>query len=807
MWEKLAHIILRNRIVLVVSIFIITGIMGFMAKDLRPTYKFKPPVSKTDSAVVEFEKFQKYFKSEAQVFVLALEDVKIKEYKNYNKWVDLINKVRTIEGVETILSFDNFVQLEYDTANNVFTTNESYNNYPSIHNQNDLNNYFDNLKNFPIYNGVLFVDSSDVFVSAISLNTEIMNTAKREVLVADIVKKIDEFQEKTGIHIKKSGLPYIRVTNAVKIKSEIGFFIGLAMLVVGFILFLFFRSLTATFFSLLVVSIGVIWSLGTMAILNFPITILTSMIPPLIIVIGVPNCVFLLNKYHYEFQNHGNKLLALKRVIIKVGNASFMTNLTTALGFGTFILTGSNMLIEFGIVAFLNIILVFFISLIIIPSFYTGLKPPKAKHLRHLKRNWMNYIIQWMIEIVQTRRRSIYLSAAAVCIFGVIGIMQIKTSGTITDDVSKDDPMYLDMKFIESKLKGVLPMDITIDTKRKNGVLKTSNLKRINKFQQHLETYPDISKSNSVVDLLKYGRQAFFQGDVFYYDLPTKTEKNWILSAIKKTGNQLENSEDEKASAINLNSVVDSNLQIARVSMFIKDVGSKRMDKMKEQINQELDKTFPPNKYETSITGSSVLYYKGTKYLVDNLYQSLGLAIIIISFIMAILFQSWRMVIVSLLPNLLPLILTAGLMGYLGIVIKPSTILVFSIAFGISVDDTIHFLAKYRQELKNNKRGTLKPAILAAIRETGVSMIYTSIILFFGFSIFMASDFGGTVALGMLVSIALLVAMVSNLILLPTMLMSLDLSQIKKSIYDPLVESIDEEDDIELESLKIEKKN
>jgi predicted RND superfamily exporter protein len=219
------------------------------------------------------------------------------------------------------------------------------------------------------------------------------------------------------------------------------------------------------------------------------------------------------------------------------------------------------------------------------------------------------------------------------------------------------------------------------------------------------------------------------------------------------------------------------------------------MERIEENLQTKINKVFPAENYSVIMTGKALVFQKGTTYLVKNLAISLSLAIFLIALFMAYMFRSLRMILVSLIPNVLPLVITAGLMGYLGVPIKPSTILVFSIAFGISVDDTIHFLAKYRQELKaNNWR--IKKSVYAALRETGVSMFYTSIVLFFGFSVFTISSFGGTVALGALVSATLLFAMLSNLLLLPSLLLSLERNIANKEVLkEPSINIIPEEDE------------
>ena len=509
-----------------------------------------------------------------------------------------------------------------------------------------------------------------------------------------------------------------------------------------------------------------------------------ALIPPLIIVIGVPNAIFLINKYQQEVKKHGNQAKSLQRVISKIGNATLMTNVTTASGFATFIFTKSQLLQEFGIIASINILGIFILALLIIPIMYSFLPLPKEKHLKHLERKWIDAIVNWMEFIVKNHRFEVYAATIVLIIASMIGVYMIKISGSLIEDMPKGKQFFKDIVFFEEEFGGIMPLEIVIDTKVEKGVMKLSTLKRMNKLDETIDEIPQLSKSISILNLVKYSKQAFYGGNPKYYQLPTNQEKNWILSYAK---NATSNSDL-------LKNFVDSTGRYARITTFMKDIGTSKMKVIEERIHQKIEKEFPKEKYHVTMTGKALVFLKGTNFLINNLVVSLSLAILLIGIFMAFLFRSFRMILISLMPNIFPLLITAGLMGYLGIPIKPSTILVFSIAFGISVDDTIHFLAKYRQELKaNNWR--IKQSVYAALRETGVSMFYTSIVLFFGFLVFTISSFGGTIALGGLVSVTLLFAMVSNLLLLPSLLLSLEKKIAnKKTFKEPTLDILTNED-------------
>jgi predicted RND superfamily exporter protein len=592
---------------------------------------------------------------------------------------------------------------------------------------------------------------------------------------------IQSYEKETGINIRVSGMPYIRTLNAQNIVDEIGLFVLGATLITSLIFFLFFRSFRATFISLIVVAVGVMWAFGILGWLGYEITVLTALIPPLIIVIGVPNCIFLINKYQQEIAKHRNQAKSLQRVIAKIGNATLMTNLTTASGFATFILTNSKILKEFGTVASINIIAIFLLSLLIIPITYSFMPRPNKKHLKHLKNKTVDYFVTWMEHKVREQRINVYIVSLLGLIIGITGIYQMKISGSLIEDMPKSADFFKDILFFDDSFNGIVPLEIWVDSKRENGIVKPATLRRMNSLQETIGEIPELAPPLSVVNAVKYAKQAYYNGNPNYYALPTSQENSFIYPFL--------NNSNSKSQL--LTGYVDSTGQFGRITTYMKDIKTSRMEEIETDLIESIYKIFPKDRYGVQITGKSLLFLKGTKYLINNLILSLSLAILLIALFMAFLFRSFKMILISLIPNLLPLIITAGVMGFTGIPLKPSTILVFSIAFGISVDDTIHFLAKYRQELIANG-WKINKAVFAALRETGISMFYTSIVLFFGFSVFMSSNFGGTQALGGLVAVTLMMAMLANLILLPSLLISLEdsISNVKV-LKEPKLEILD----------------
>lgn len=792
-WDVVARLILRNKIAILIGIIAITIFFSLQWKNMRFTYTEANLLPDDHAVNLVYQNFLDIFGEEGNLIVLGVKDSTLFTVEKMNAWNKLSDRFKAFDAVDAVISLKDLQKLVKDDVNERFVLEPFIKD--SISSMEQLDKLQDELFNqYPFYDNFLFNKETKTIRTAIYMKKSIVNTsARKDFVFDDFMPIIAEFEKANNLDVRVSGMPYVRTLNAQNIVDEIGIFIAGALLVTSFIFFLFFRSFRATLISMIVVCLGVMWTFGIIGLLNYEITVLTALIPPLIIVIGIPNCIFLINKYQHEVKTHGNKVRSLQRVITKVGNATLMTNITTASGFATFILTESTLLKEFGIVASLSILAIFILCILIIPIIYTFLPYPKDRHLEHLNKRWIGGFVNWMERMVKERRITIYITAIILLVASVIGIYQIKISGSLIEDMSKESEFFADIRFFEEEFNGIMPLEILIDTKRKKGATKLATLKRMDELEQLIIETPELSKPISIVGLAKYAKQAYTNGNPKYYQLPTSQENLFISSYIKNSASNVDL----------LKSFVDSTGQYARITTFMKDVGTDKMERIEENLQTEIDKTFPKDKYEVTITGKALVFQKGTKYLVKNLAISLSLAILLISIFMAYMFRSFKMIIVSLIPNLLPLVITAGLMGYLGVPIKPSTILVFSIAFGISVDDTIHFLAKYRQELQAN-HWKIKKSVYGALRETGVSMFYTSIVLFFGFSVFTISSFGGTVALGALVSATLLFAMLSNLLLLPSLLLSLERNIANKEVLkEPSINIIpsddDDDDDFEID--------
>ncbi len=796
-WELIARIVLRNRILMLSIILAITALLAMQWQNIRFTQTEANMLPDDNIVNIEYKAFLNKFGEEGNLVVIGFQDNTFFTPKAYSAWVKLMNSLKDDKAVDLVISINDLKKLQKNESL------EKFDLLPFVdENKTTDKVYLEKIKkelfnDLPFYEGLLFNKKSGTIRSAIYLDKKIVNTsARKDFILKTLVPAVEAFEKETKIDLRVSGMPYIRTLNAQTIIGEISIFIGASLLVTSLLFFFFFRSFRATLISIIIVIIGVMWSFGFLGLLNYEITVLTALVPSLIIVIGIPNCIFLTNKYHQEYKVHRNKVKALQRVTTKVGMATLMTNLTTAIGFATFVASNNELLLEFGIVTSINIMALFFLCIIVIPIFHSYIPAPKDRHIEHLDRGYVKSFMGWILRNVKESRFSIYVVAVSLLVISIIGIYKMRVSGSIIEDMPKKEAFFQDIIFFEKEFDGVMPLEIMIDTKRKKGVMKLSTLKRMEELEKAIDEIPELSKPISIVNVVKYSKQAYYNGNPDYYELPNSQEQSFILSYAKNATN------DSKENL--MKSYVDSTGQFARITTFMRDENGDAIPKIEAEIRKEANKIFPPNQYNVSITGKALVFQKGTGYLLDNLLSSLLFAFFLTALLIGFMFRSFKMILVSIIPNLLPLLLTAGIMGYFGIPLKPSTILVFGIAFGLSVDDTVRFLAQYREELKKNN-WKIRKSVYATFADAGLSMFYTSIVLFFGFSVFMLSSFGGTVALGGLISLTLLFGMLSNLMLLPALVLTLNKTLANEQEFiEPKIDIIEHSDE-EIDNLEKKK--
>lgn len=798
MWSSLAKFILTYRLYLIITVGLTTVFFGSKIPELELSYDFANVVPPNDPDKVFLNEFKERFGEDGNVLVVGMQDSSLYQPTNLRRFKYMSEEMQRIKGVKGVLSLPLLQRAYNDSENRKFALEPIFDDIPE--NQAAVDSLLQVALDQKIYSRQLFNEANGATLMLLTIDVDILNSSKRNGLMDDILLAGSQFEEKTGIKLHYAGIPFVRSVMTTKVQSELKMFLILSVVVTALILLFFFRSFNAVLFSMVVIGVMIVWSLGSLAVLDYKITLLTGLIPPIIVVIGIPNCIYLLNKYHQEYYKNGDQMQALSHIIQRIGFVTLITNFTTAIGFLVLVFADIAILKEFGIVAGINIFATFIVSIILIPSIFSYLKAPSKRHLKHLESRPLDKVLTGFDLLVHRHKYSVFVITALIVGVSIFGMMKIKSVAFMVDDIPEESQVKRDLAFFERNFSGVMPLEIVIDTGNPKGIMNLRTLQKVEAFEAFLDEQKYLSPPVSIVSFLKATRQAFYNGQPQFYELPNNRDRSFILP-------YLQNNEESAALS---RSFVDSTGQFMRISMKVADIGSLKMDSLIQHvIRPEVEAKFgESSKINVQLTGTTLLFIKGNEFLIQNLRSSLLIAFAVIAIIMALLFRNARMIVISIIPNLVPLCVTAGLMGYFGIPLKPSTALIFSIAFGISVDDSIHFLAKYRMELFANNFFVAK-AISKSLRETGSSMIYTSIVLFFGFIIFAFSEFGGTVALGILTSTTLLFAMFTNLILLPSLLLAFDDGKYPKDEH-PLIEHYDEfyteseDEEIDLSLIEVE---
>lgn len=776
MWYSIGRFILQYRLSLLLLLALVTVFMGWKASQVQLSYDFTRALPTDNQKYKEYQQFLRTFGADANTVVVGIQTDQMYQPAFFNAVSELHQQLKKINAVTGVLSIPEVVGLRNDSASGKLVSEKLF--HPPYNNQAALDSSRQIFETLPFYRSFLYNPQTGSYLMGINVNKDTMNSKSRTRLMNDISRELANFEKATGTTLYVSGLPYIRTIVGNKIKAEMNWFLVGSLVLSVITLFLFFWSFSTTLMSLLVVGMGVIWSLGTIVLFGYKITLLTALIPPLVVVIGIPNCIYFLNKYHTAYLETKEKEKALITMVGRMGIVTLFCNIAAAIGFAVFALTRSDLLKEFGAVAGINIMALFLISLIFIPAVLSYLPPPKDKHVRYLENRWLKQFLVNIERWAFNHARWIYGITLVVLIFSVMGIFRIKSEGYIVDDLPRSNKIYTDLKWFEKNFRGVMPLEIMVDTKKKKGAMRMKTIQKIEELSAFIAEDSATARPLSFVEGLKFARQAYFDGDSNSYSIPTETDLAFMAPYLQSSGNGSSASSSKSMSGL-LNNFVDSNWQMARISVNMKDIGSARLPELLNKFQGKSNEIFDTASYKVTFTGSSVSFLEGSGFIIRGLKESIAWAFLLISLCMLYLFRSFRILICSLIPNLVPLVITAGVMGWTGIALKPSTVLVFSVALGIAIDVTIRFLINYKQELSYHQHD-VAATLVQTIRHTGISILYTSLVLIAGFIIFCWSDFGGTQALGWLTSLTLVVGTLTNLILLPVLILSIAPGEKKK---------------------------
>ena len=773
MWKSLAKFVIKNRFVLLAILLISTVAMGYFAYKVKLSYEFSKAIPTDNPKFVDYTAFKNKFGDDGNLLVVGITTKDLFTLSKFKIYQQLQQNLKKVAGVEDILSVPGAFNLKKNIETEKLNAVKIF---PDIiYSQQELDSAAAIFYSLPFYNERLYNKNTGSFLMAVRVNKNIFSSEKRTAVLNNIVEQLNQFERDSKIEVHASGLPLIRTILADRIKKEMKLFLLASLGLSVLILLLFFRSVSTTLLSLSVVIIGVVWTLGTTYLCGYQITLLTALIPSLVVVIGIPNCIYFINKYHTSYLKDAEnsdpkerKKNALIAMVSKMGVVTLFCNITAAIGFVVFAFTKSEILQEFGVVAGISIMVIFFVSLILLPSILSLLQPPGKNQLKYLNNKLIESTLNTLEKWVFVYKKQVLVFTLLIVLFSIVGVFRLKNVAYIVDDLPKQDKIYTDLKYFEKNFKGVMPLEIMVDTKKRRGLSGLKSLvvfDKVDSLAQFIGAQKEMTKPLTLAEGLKFAKQGFYEGDSAEYLMPNTFDGAFV-------GEYLRPTKDTGAAANNfsktLRSFIDTASQTTRISVSMADVGTEALPVLLSKIQTRSNELFDSS-YKVTLTGTSITFLEGSKFIINGLKESIAWAFLLIALCMLFLFRSFRILLCSLIPNVIPLLVTAGIMGWAGVALKPSTVLIFSVALGIAIDITIRFLVNYKQVLPEHGND-IPSAVKSTIHQTGLSIIYTSLVLTAGFIIFCASSFGGTFALGWLTSVTLLTATVTNLVLLPVLI-------------------------------------
>ena len=726
--NKITDSILSYPITILLSIGIITILFGYIAfyspQKLRVDFSLEQMFPEKDVDRDKYINFINEFSREDDIAIYIYETDSIFSSKSLIQIAEISSEIELLNGVETVLSLGNL------------------DNGRLLEEKLDIKNW---LNNHPIYSQGLISKNGKMGSIIINLTDDINDHDSRELTISEIGGLLNQYTEYIW---HGSGIPVMRTSYIHFVNKERSIFLPIAFIVVTIVLLILFRQIKCVILPLIAIGVTLIWVAGIMSLLNISINVVSYLVFNLLMIIGVSDAIHILIKYHENLNNNFTKDQSLIKVIREIGAALFLTSFTTAIGFFSLMLTNINITKEFGFMIGVGVILLFILTIIIIPAILSLIDIPDRKHIKRLILGEKFHAAESINNLNQTHPKKILTISLIFFVITILGLFKMDYDSTIMDDLKPGNKLYDDMEFVEKHFGGTLPLEVVINFKTENNALLKENLLKVDEFKLRLGEIDEIGTIISYTDYLKIINEEFGVGRRI---LPENI--NEALSLIYLLDNP-----------INLLNVNNSK---GRITSRISNITTSRGESLKEEITL-LSKNIFDNDTEILITGSTLLALKTNRHLVKNLTFSFLIASSIIFLSMVFLFRSKRLALLSILPNILPLMVAGALMGYLGIKLRPSTAMTFSIALGIAVDDTIHFLSRFRKEYKIYK--DYEVAIKVTLLTTGKAIINTTIILGLGFIVFIFSQFVPNHEFGILATIILVIALAGSMTLLPVLI-------------------------------------
>lgn len=738
-------------VVALILLVLVTGYFVAAFNRVYFDYDFEKFFPQDDPETQYFNEYRETFDSDNDFVLIALLNEKgIFDEQFLGNVAALTDSLKTARYVTQVASPTNLKQLTFDPLFGAPIEKPWLRyNAPTLYEKDSLRIYRQ-----PELNGTFFSPKGKAICIIVKTENYIGKTQCDE-LSADLDRIFANYTfDEVHVAGRSTGQAYY----VNLLEREFALFVSISILLIITFLIVAFRSAWGVWVPLLVVLMSVVWTVGLLARLNQPLGIMLNILPVIIFVVGVSDVVHLITRYFEELRQQKPKMLALKTAFKEVGLATLLTSLTTGIGFLTLLTASIRPIQEFGMYTAIGVVLAFILAFTLLPAVLVLAPIPKAiNHPANLV--FWNRHLRRFFRFTIANRVSVLVGGIAVLIVSLVGVSMVKSDNFLLEDLRESDPLKQQFYFLEKHFGGVRPFEMAVDVVDPyKTVWNLKVLKELEKISNYLESDYGVGAQMSVVNIVKGLNQAQHNGNIDYHRLPDNDDElEYLQTKLDRV---------QKAGI--LKAFVTEDGKKVRFSGRIADSGNVAVTALNHKLDSFMVANIDPLLLRHKITGTSQLIDLNNSYLSKSMIWGLLIAFGVIAIIMGFLFRSLRIVIISLIPNILPLLMIGGIMGFVGIPLKVSTSIIFTIAFGIAVDDTIHFMSKLKLELAKGK--SMFYAIKRTYLSTGKAIVVTSIILCGGFVTLIFSGFLGTFYIGVLISLTLLFAVLADLTILPVLL-------------------------------------
>lgn len=748
--KKLANFIINHPRHVIHGLIIAILLAIYPASQIGTDFNLEGFYPKDDIVIENYQILEDEFGRDDNIILIGIKTDTLFSKDVLTDLYHITEQLKTLNYLEEVHSIWSAENIESTDGRIHFEPYLSYTDLDLV----DMDHLKNRMTSDPMLEGFLLNRAGNATAIALRIDDALNSYPVRNIIIDSMNQILDEYRHKYQFHI--SGIPYFRNQYVNMLNSEIISYILLSSVLIVLLLWVLYRTIWGVLFPMIIVWTTLLFTIALIHLSGGNLEIMSSTIAPILLCVGVADAVHMISKYDDARESGKRKNFSIMEMMVTLGSATLLTSITTAVGFASLMSSSVVPMKMFGLYSAGGVLIAYIVTIFFLPAV---LRISGKKRVVHEKSGsfypFVNHALQKLSALNRLHYKKVLAAAVIITLIFSAGIHRLNVNGKIFDDVSEETSLMQDSRFFSENISSQFPLEFVINTDEPDGVFSADLMQRLIQFEEILLSYPEIRRVSGLHTLIREIHHVLIEDDHNSVTNFPDTDE-----AIAQYTLLLEMNDSDE-----LYRLVDFDYSMLRVTSFTDDAGSNRINEIRDELEIEIRSLFP--EVDVVTTGTTILSADLVDKIVYSLAWSILLAISAITLIMTLLFKNVRLIIIALIPNIIPLLIVAGMMGFMNVDIKPSTAVIFTIALGIAVDDSIHYLARFRIEYL--KRGSLFPALSVTTIRTGRAIVITSLILIAGFGTLMTSVFTSTAMMGLLVCTTIFAALIADLFVLPSL--------------------------------------